>query len=75
MASQMPDAAGSTVSVRLGAHSVDHECEFVASGTTITFPGYRQAYVESTRRPAEGDADREAKLPALTVGQSVPVES
>jgi DNA topoisomerase I len=73
LASQMADAAGTTVSLRLGASSP--ECEFAASGTTITFPGYRQAYVESTDDPAEGDADREALLPALTVGQSVPVES
>ena len=73
LASQMADAVGTTVSVRLGASSP--ECEFAASGTTITFPGYRQAYVESTDDPGEGDADREALLPALTVGQSVPVES
>src|SRR5262249_26498105 len=51
------------------------DCELAASGTTITFPGYRQAYVESTDDPADGDADREALLPVLTVGQAVPVES
>ena len=34
-------------------------------------PGLRRV----VRRPAEGDAEREALLPALTVGQSVPVES
>ena len=73
LASQMADAVGTTLSVRLGASSP--ECEFAASGTTITFPGYRQAYVESTDDPGEGEADREALLPALTVGQSVPVES
>jgi DNA topoisomerase I len=52
------------------------DCEFAASGTTITFPGYRQAYVESSDESADADlADQEAILPALTVGQGVPVES
>ena len=74
LASQMADAVGTTVSVRLG-RGRSRTCELAASGTTITFPGYRQAYVESSDDPAEGDADREALLPALTVGQSVPVES
>ncbi len=46
LASQMADATGVTVSVRLGANAVDRstgelaDCEFAASGTTITFPGY-----------------------------------
>jgi DNA topoisomerase-1 len=77
LASQMPDAVGTTVSVRLGAAAADGtDCEFSASGTTITFPGYRQAYVESTDESADADApDREGLLPALRVGQDVPVES
>ena len=58
-----------------GAEPKSTDCELAASGTTITFPGYRQAYVESSDDPADGDAEREALLPALTVGQSVPVES
>jgi DNA topoisomerase-1 len=42
--------------VRSAPRPVDgasNDCEFAASGTTITFPGYRQVYVESapTRRP------------------------
>jgi DNA topoisomerase-1 len=79
LASQMADATGTTVSVRLGAQSETPagatDCEFAASGTTITFPGYRQAYVESTDEGLATDAEREALLPALVVGQSVPVES
>ena len=81
LASQMADAAGTTVSVRLGAAAAEPgaakptDCEFAASGTTITFPGYRQVYVESTDDDsAAGDAEKEALLPQLTVGQSVPVE-
>jgi DNA topoisomerase-1 len=85
LASQMADAVGVTVSVRLGAAATDRttgeitDCEFAASGTTITFPGYRAVYVETVDEagpdPAGDDADREALLPALTVGQLVPVDS
>ena len=77
LASQMADATGTTVSVRLGAPSATPagatDCEFAASGTTINFAGYRRAYVESTDDGPE--TEREALLPALTVGQHVPVES
>ena len=72
LATQMADAAGTTVSVRLAATALGADCEFAASGTTITFPGYRQVYVESTDE-AEGDEEKEALLPPLTVGQQVPV--
>jgi DNA topoisomerase-1 len=78
LASQMADAVGTTVSVRLGAEaSVAGErvdTEFAASGTTITFPGYRQVYVESVD---DGDStdEREALLPELAVGDRVPATS
>ncbi|MFP5489602.1 MAG: topoisomerase C-terminal repeat-containing protein, partial [Acidimicrobiia bacterium] len=61
------------VSVRLGAVS-EHEstdCEFSASGTTITFPGYRAVYVASDA----DDGTKEALLPPLAAGDEVPVES
>jgi len=73
LASQMADAAGVTVSVRLGAVS-EHEqtdCEFAASGTTITFPGYRAVYVAAD----DGDGTKEALLPPLAQGEVVPVAS
>ncbi len=79
LASQMADALGTTVTVRLGAPTNDGtDCEFSASGTTITFSGYRQAYVES--RDDSGDAEPDAAehetlLPTLSIGQDVPVES
>ena len=75
LATQMADAAGTTVSLRLGAvASTDGnaDCEFAASGTTITFAGYRQVYVESTDE-TETDEEKEALLPPLVVGQQVPV--
>ena len=53
LASQMADATGITVSVRLGRAArgrTARDAEFAARGTTITFPGYRQVYVESRRR-------------------------
>ena len=74
LASQMADASGVTVSVRLGAAS-EHEqtdCEFAASGTTITFPGYRAVYVAADD---DGDGSTEALLPPLAQGEVIPVES
>jgi len=74
LATQMADAVGTTVSVRLGAVAAadgNADCEFAASGTTITFPGYRQVYVESSDEGA--DDEREALLPKLAVGDTVPV--
>jgi DNA topoisomerase I len=68
VASQMKDATGSTVSVRLGGQSTSGEdAEFATSGTVITFPGYQRAYVEGTDDPEGGD-DTDRRLPALTEG-------
>jgi DNA topoisomerase-1 len=74
LASQMADATGVTVTVRLSAVS-EHEqtdCEFSASGTTITFPGYRAVYVAADD---DGDGSKEALLPPLAQGEVVPIES
>ena len=77
MASQMADAVGTTVSIRLGATAAaptaGTDAEFAASGTTITFPGYRQAYVESTDN--DDTEEKEALLPVLSAGDAVPVAS
>ncbi len=74
LASQMADATGTTVSVRLGAKAATGtDAEFAAAGTTITFPGYRQVYVESVD---EGDeTEQEGLLPKLAQGDRVPVSS
>jgi DNA topoisomerase-1 len=76
VASQMADARGQTVSVRIGAvASTGTETVFAASGRTITFPGYLRAYVEGSDDPDAELDDRESILPALTVGAVVPVEA
>ncbi|HSM65530.1 MAG TPA: type I DNA topoisomerase, partial [Ilumatobacteraceae bacterium] len=81
LASQMADATGVTVSVRVAADATDRttgeitDCEFAASGTTITFPGYRAVYVASKEETGEDAADNEALLPPLTQGDDVPVAS
>ncbi|MBK5330352.1 MAG: type I DNA topoisomerase [Ilumatobacteraceae bacterium] len=82
LASQMADATGVTVTVRLAATAVDSTnndaltvAVFAASGTTISFAGYRQVYVESVDDSEAGDDEREALLPPLTVGAVVGVQS
>jgi len=73
LASQMADATGFTMTVRLGATAADGRvADFSASGTTITFPGYRQAYVES-RDEGDSGEEREALLPPLAEGDPVAI--
>jgi DNA topoisomerase I len=67
VASQMADARGQTVSLRLGATSAGGEdAEFAVSGTVITFRGFLAAYEEG--RDEEAERDEEQRLPALKVG-------
>jgi DNA topoisomerase-1 len=69
LASQMADAVGTTVSVRLGGTSLTGESAvFATSGRTITFPGFLRAYVEDVDEQAEKD-DAEKRLPRLDRGQ------
>ncbi|MFM8003053.1 MAG: DNA topoisomerase, partial [Actinomycetota bacterium] len=75
LASQMSDATGTTVTVKLGAKTsstTKTDCEFSTSGTTITFPGYRQAYQE-VEEDTESE-EKEALLPAMKVGDQVKIE-
>ena len=70
IASQMEDARGQTVSLRLAATSSGGaEAEFGASGTVITFRGFLAAYQPGRDDPAEDDEER--PLPHLAVGDSV----
>jgi DNA topoisomerase-1 len=82
VASQMADARGTTLSLRIGGAAPaatsgggaasDVQVVFNASGRTITFPGFLKAYVESIDELAGGESDdAESRLPNLTQGQRV----
>jgi DNA topoisomerase I len=72
VASQMADARGRRVAVRIGATSSSGEAVvFAASGKTITFPGFLRAYVEGSDDPDAELEDREVRLPSLEQGESV----
>jgi DNA topoisomerase-1 len=86
LASQMADAVGKTVSVRIeaplaralaavgdGASTPEvGTTHWAASGRTITFPGYLRVYVEGSDDPDADLDDRERLLPELAVGQVLP---
>jgi DNA topoisomerase I len=70
VASQMADARGTTLSLRIAGVSGDQEVVFSATGRTLTFPGFLKAYVETVDELAGGEADdAERRLPHLTPGQ------
>jgi DNA topoisomerase I len=83
VASQMADARGTTLSLRItgaarpatlgtGESSDGQQVVFGASGRTITFAGFLKAYVESLDDQAGGEADdAESRLPQLEEGQRV----
>jgi len=75
VASQMKDAAGQTVSIRLGGPaSTGEDVVFSASGRVITFHGFLKAYVEGTDEGGRKD-DQETRLPNLVEGDSVSAAS
>src|SRR6202012_1569896 len=74
VASQMADARGTTLSLRINGETTTagtrREVVFSASGRTLTFPGFLKAYVETVDEVAGGEADAaERRLPNLTEGQ------
>ncbi len=75
IASQMVDARGLTLSLRIESTTTEPTARtagFAASGRTITFPGFLRAYVETVDAEAGGEADdAERRLPNLTVGQAL----
>ncbi len=73
VASQMKDAQGQTVSLRIAADSSAGEAvEFGASGTVITFRGFLAAYEEGRDADrAAQEEDEERRLPNLAEGDSV----
>ena len=69
VASQMADATGQSVSVRVaGTSSSGEDAEFGASGKVITFPGFLRAYVEESDDDSDRE-DRERRLPPVSEGQ------
>jgi DNA topoisomerase-1 len=71
LASQMEDAKGQTVSLRIaGASSTGEHVEFGASGTVITFRGFLAAYEEG-RDEADVADDEERRLPDVAEGDTV----
>ncbi|MFC4591507.1 type I DNA topoisomerase [Sphaerisporangium corydalis] len=69
VASQMKDAVGEAVSVRIGgASSSGERVEFSASGRTITFYGFLKAYVEGADDPSTARDDSVSRLPNLRQG-------
>ncbi len=66
VASQMKDATGESVSVRVaGTSSSGEDAEFGASGNVIKFYGFLKAYVEGADDPNADRDDRERRLPPL----------
>jgi len=73
VASQMTDAVGETVTVRLeGSTTAGRVASFSTSGTVITHAGFQRVYVEDRDDPAEDD-EAERRLPALAEGDQVGV--
>ncbi len=72
VASQMKDASGHTLTVRLGGESTGGEdVEFSTGGTVITFPGFRRAYEEGADDVEGPEAEKDRRLPPLAEGEPV----
>ena len=72
VASQMADARGESVQVRLGGSARSgRDAEFAASGKTIAFPGFLRAYVEGSDDPDSDLEDQERVLPELSEGDAL----
>ncbi|MFG2293514.1 type I DNA topoisomerase [Streptomyces sp. NPDC048603] len=72
VASQMKDATGNSVTVKIGGTAADgRDAEFSASGKTITFHGFMKAYVEGADDPNAELDDRERRLPQVAEGDAL----
>ncbi|HEU5084816.1 MAG TPA: type I DNA topoisomerase [Acidimicrobiales bacterium] len=78
IASQMEDAVGRTISMRIVADAraegdqPEVVCTFGASGRVITFPGYLKAYVEDSDDEGAERDDQESILPPVSEGDRLP---
>jgi DNA topoisomerase-1 len=76
VASQMKDATGESVSVRVaGRSSSGEDVEFGASGKIINFYGFLKAYVEGSDDPNAELDDNQRRLPALAEAEPLIAES
>ncbi len=76
VASQMKDATGESVSVRVaGRSSAGENAEFGASGKVISFYGFLKAYVEGADDPDAELDDRERRLPPLAEAEPLTAEN
>jgi DNA topoisomerase I len=76
VASQMKDATGESVSVRVaGRSSSGEDAEFGATGKIINFYGFMKAYVEGADDPNAELDDNQRRLPALTEAEPLTAES
>ena len=72
IASQMKDAVGQSVTIRLGgAASTGEDVVFSASGRVITFHGFLKAYVEGNDDADATADDQETRLPNVAQGDAV----
>ncbi len=72
IASQMKDAVGQSVTIRLGGSaSTGEDVVFSASGRVITFHGFLKAYVEGSDDAEAAADDQETRLPNLAEGDPV----
>ncbi len=75
IASQMADAVGESVQVRLGgASSAGEDAEFATSGKVIQFPGFLRAYVEGSDDPDADLDDQERRLPPMAEDDPLEVD-
>ncbi|GAA1147067.1 DNA topoisomerase-1 [Kitasatospora gansuensis] len=75
VASQMKDAVGQSVTVKVGGRAATgQDVEFSASGKIITFHGFLKAYVEGADDPNAELDDRERRLPQVTEGDPLAAE-
>ena len=75
IASQMTDALGNTVTVRVDATTAaGRRASFTASGTIITHPGFQRVYVEDTDDAEAGADSDERRLPAVVEGDALRAE-
>lgn len=75
LASQMADAVGETVQVRISVESGDTEAVFSAGGRAISFLGFLQAYVVDRDDPSARRDDEEQHLPQLAEADILAIDA